>query len=50
VLELSWNESLFIGFYPFLIGDGLKIAAGTAVYSALKRYRPEFIYLPEDRK
>ena len=50
VLELSWNESLGIGLYPFLIGDGLKVAAGAAVYSVLKRYRPEFIYIREERK
>ncbi|MCP3941287.1 MAG: biotin transporter BioY [Desulfobacteraceae bacterium] len=37
VFSLSWNKALAVGIYPFLIGDGLKIAA--AAFLA-KKIRP----------
>ena len=37
VLGLSWDKTLAAGMFPFLIGDGLKIAAGA--YLA-KKIRP----------
>ena len=50
VLDLSWHRALAIGLYPFLPGDGLKIAAGAAVYSVVRRIRPEFIHSPTSLK
>jgi len=47
VLDVNWGKALGIGVYPFLPGDGIKIAAGAAVYSIIKKARPEYIHWPK---
>jgi len=33
---MTWSKTLAVGLYPFLIGDGLKIAAAAAISRALR--------------
>jgi len=43
VLGLDFRAALRAGLLPFIPGDILKIAAGTAVFMTVRRYRPELI-------
>jgi biotin transport system substrate-specific component len=48
-LDMSWAESLTIGMFPFLIGDGIKTAGALAVNRMLQNRLPElFTSLAEE--
>lgn len=40
VTAMSWQKAFAVGVLPFLIGDGLKIAAAEAVYRMISRQFP----------
>jgi len=40
VTAMSWQKAFVVGVLPFLIGDGLKIAAAEAVYRMVSRQFP----------
>uniref|UniRef100_A0A7C4W0Z6 Biotin transporter n=1 Tax=Desulfatirhabdium butyrativorans TaxID=340467 RepID=A0A7C4W0Z6_9BACT len=40
VTAMSWQKAFAVGVLPFLIGDGLKIAAAEAVYRMVSRQFP----------
>jgi len=42
-LSLSWSGALAAGLFPFLPGDGLKIAGAYAVFMLLRSSRPELV-------
>ncbi len=43
ILHLSWPGTLAVGVFPFLPGDGLKIAGAYGVFMMLRSSRPELI-------
>jgi biotin transport system substrate-specific component len=47
VLKASWVESLALGIFPFLIGDGIKIVAAVIVSRIVKTRMPELLSLEE---
>jgi biotin transport system substrate-specific component len=41
VLETGWSSALAAGVVPFLIGDGIKVAAAASLRKVLHHYVPE---------